>query len=118
MKLDNKLISLLVIAPIVLSFSYMLLGVTGVKTIMAIFLVFLLPFYLILGKFGLETDERLIFSFFIGLGIFSLVVFYVNRVVPSFRSSTIITFSLMMAAGIYFSLMHKKRPEPIKQQAR
>lgn len=67
-------------------------GITGGRTMIGMALFFFLPFYLILRRFAFERDEDVFFAFFIGIGIFSTLVFYVGRAVPSFRVSAAVAF--------------------------
>jgi hypothetical protein len=79
-------------AAVSLAAALYLFGITGGRTLLGIVLFFFLPFYLILRRFAFEQDEKIFFAFFIGIGIFSTLVFYVGRVVPSFRASAAIAF--------------------------
>ena len=67
-------------------------GFTGVRTVAGMIIFFFLPFYLLLGRLNLETHERMFFAFFMGLGLFSTIVFYAGRVIPSYRISTAAVF--------------------------
>lgn len=69
-----------------------LFGMTGVRTVAAIVLFFFLPFYILIRKLNMESDEKVFFAFFIGLGVFSTIVFYVGRIIPSFRISVAVAF--------------------------
>ena len=98
MKLDeNGLLGIAFIVIIVVAFS--ILGMTGAKTILAFFAFFALPFFLILNAFSLSTEEKLFFALFIGIAWFSLIVFVINRIVPSFRISTLITLAVLVLLG-------------------
>jgi len=74
-----------------------LFGLTGVRTLAAIALFFFLPFYLILRKVNVEPDEKVFFAFFIGIGLFSVIVFYIGRIIPSYRLDVGIAFALLLA---------------------
>ncbi len=73
-----------------------LFGMTGARTVAAMVIFFLIPFYLLLGKLNIEADEKVFFAFFIGLGFFSAIVFYMGRIIPSFRASVAVAFVLLV----------------------
>lgn len=97
-KLDNKTTFGIIIALIAL-FSFIFLGFTGFKVIFGMLLVFFLPFYLILDNFNLSRGEKVIFSFFIGIGIFPIVVYWLG-ILMSFRFAIVITFVLWISAAV------------------
>lgn len=87
------------ILAIVLAFFYMILGASGMMAILGIVLFFAAPFYLILNNFELEQDEKLVLSFFIGVGIFPSIVYWLGIFI-SFRISIFITFAVLILAAI------------------
>ena len=84
-----------------------LFGITGVRTIAGIAVFFFLAFYLILRKVNIEDDERVFFAFFIGFGLFSAIVFYVGRVVPSYRFSVAIAFIALLLVPFILKRLKK-----------
>jgi len=86
------------IVVLIVLFILLLFGFTGLKTVLIIPL-FVIPFYLISKKFELKEDERLIFSLFIGLGLYSAFVYLIARVIGSIRISLIIVFILLLVIG-------------------
>jgi len=91
LKISNKhsiLIAFIAIALVAAN----LFGITGLRTLATILVFFFLPFYLILRNFSFQSDEKIFFAFFIGLGFFSTIVFYVGRLIPSYRLSAVIAF--------------------------
>ena len=70
----------------------LLFGFTGVRTLAAMIVFFFFPFYLLLGRLNLETGERIFFAFFIGIALFSTLVFYAGRLIPSYTVSTVAVF--------------------------
>jgi hypothetical protein len=92
----------------ILLLAVILFGAAGLKTLLAMFLFFLLPTYLIIDLFDFKTEEKIFFSFCIGLGLFPLIVWYVNRVVPSLRISLILAFTLIIGIALLFRLKKKK----------
>ena len=97
-----------VIGVITLIFFTALFGITGARTIIAIPLFFFLPFYLILNNFDLPAGEKIVFSFFIGLGIFSSFVYYIGILVNSVRMAIAITFAILIAAAFLIKKFRKK----------
>ncbi len=82
-------------------------GMVGVRTVAAMAAFFFLPFYLIVRKLGIEADEKVFFAFFIGLGLFSTVVFYVGRIIPSFRISVAAAFAALLLLPIVLKKLKK-----------
>ena len=97
-----------VIGVITLIFFTALFGIAGARTIIAIPLFFFLPFYLILNNFDLPAGEKIVFSFFIGLGIFSSFVYYIGLLVSSVRIAIVITFVILIAAAFLIKKIRKK----------
>lgn len=79
---------------IILIFSFILFGVTGVRFVFGI-IVMWLPFYLILNNFELTTAEKFVFSILMAITIFPSIAFLIGFVV-SFKTAIIITFILLM----------------------
>ncbi len=84
-----------------------LFGMAGIKTVAAIAVFFFLPFYLIMRKLDIEADEKVFFAFFIGLGLFSAVVFYFGRIIPSFRLSVAVAFVALLLLPIILKKFKK-----------
>lgn len=81
--------------------AFALFGMAGFRTILAIAALFVIPPLLILKSFGLDLEEKMFFSLFIGIGLFPLLAWAVNHVLPSFRLSVIAAFALVVAAGFF-----------------
>lgn len=75
-----------------------LFGATGGRTLLAI-IAMCLPFYLILMNFNLEPEEKFFSSIFLGLSLFPLVTWVINRVIPSLTFSAIVTFLILSLIG-------------------
>ncbi|MBW2981191.1 hypothetical protein KY360_07280 [Candidatus Woesearchaeota archaeon] len=90
-------------------FSIHLFGLTGLRTVLGFFIVLILPTYLIMKNINIEDDERIFFSFFLGLIYFPLVTWYTNRIVPSLRISIIVTLVLLIIIGIYLKFKKKHK---------
>lgn len=87
--------------------AFALFGFTGFRTVIAIVVLFIIPPLLLLRKSGLDLEEKIFFSLFMGLGIFPLVVFALNQLLPSFRLSVVA--ALALAALLPLSKLRKKQ---------
>lgn len=96
---------------IVALFVYHLFGWTGVRTVFGMLAVFFIPFYLILDNFDLQKDEKIFFSFFIGLALYPVFVWYVNRIIPSMRLSMLVTFIVLVLIGLILRYLKAKKPK-------
>ena len=81
--------------------AFVLFGWAGFRTILAIAVLFVIPPLLILINTGLEIEEKLFFSLFIGIGLFPLLTWLVNQVLPSFRVSVIAALVIAASAGFF-----------------
>ena len=81
--------------------AFALFGFTGFRTIAAIVVLFIIPPLLLLRKSGLDLEEKIFFSLFIGIGLFSLLAWSVNQVLPSFRASAVAALALIAVAGFF-----------------
>jgi uncharacterized membrane protein len=90
----------------------LLLGLTGLRSMLAMILLLFLPVFVIINNLDLEGDEKVFFSFFISLAMFSLVVWYVNRIIYSLRISVIVAFFLLSFAGLAMGFYNKKKRKP------
>ncbi|MBI2581418.1 hypothetical protein HYV85_06490 [Candidatus Woesearchaeota archaeon] len=83
--------------------AFLLFGFTGFRSVIAIALLFVIPPLLLLRKTGLDIEEKIFFSFFIGLGLFPLLVFALNQLLPSFRLSIIAAFAAVAIASRFLA---------------
>jgi len=97
-RVDTKVVIICALAVLILIFY--LFGFTGIKTILGMILLFFIPSYLILSSFKLEKDETIFFSFFTGFGLYALVVYYFNKIIPSLRLSMFIVWVTLVVIGI------------------
>lgn len=88
-----------IVTAILAVFFYYILGISGAVSALAIALIFIVPAYLILDNFELGKDEKIVFSFFISTGIFPIFSYWLGTVM-SFKLAIIITFAILIAAGI------------------
>ena len=84
-----------VIVLIILIFSFVLFGVTGIRFVFGIIIIWI-PFYLILSNFELAIPEKFVFSFILGLTLFPSIVYLLGLLV-SFRIAIAVTFLLLIA---------------------
>lgn len=103
-KLNNKTTAVIILVLISL-FSLIYLGFGGFRTILGLIIVVMLPFYFIFDKFKISLMEKIFFSFFISLGIFPVVVYWLG-IIMSFRLSVLISFLLF--GGLAVFLRRKK----------
>src|SRR3989338_10083886 len=83
----------------VLLFFYFMLGLDGMMSVFGIFLLFIVPMYIILDMFDLEQDEKLVFSFFIGAGILPSLVYWIGLFI-SFKIAILAGFIVLIATGL------------------
>jgi len=96
-----------VMVAIVLVFFYLILGFSAALSVLGIILLFIVPVYLILNNFDLGQDEKIVFSFFLGVGIFPSLAYWLGMFI-SFRLSILITFSvLLIVAYLTKKFLHK-----------
>lgn len=100
-----------IILVLIALFSFIFLGFIGFKVIFGILIVFFLPFYLIFDNFNLSTGEKVTFSFFIGLGIFPAIVYWLG-VFISFKLAVLIAFVLLIVIMFLVKRFRKVRINP------
>jgi len=66
--------------------------------VLGIILLFTLPIYMILDNFGIDQDEKLVFSFFIGVGVFPSITYWIGFFI-SFRIAIFISFAILVIAA-------------------
>lgn len=104
---EDLIFSGIVIA-ILATFFYYILGLSGAVSALAIILLFIVPAYFILDNFELGKDEKIVFSFFISAGIFPIFSYWLGTVM-SFKLAIIITFAVLIAAGILVRRSRKSK---------
>jgi len=100
LRIRKREISIICMAAVLLV-GWLLFGITGVRLIIGMLLLFVLPFYLILGYFELDTMERLFLGFFLGFGLVPIIIFYMNKIISSLKVSTLVTFLVLLAVGLF-----------------
>lgn len=98
--MDNKnIIFLLALIALVFIVSFGIFGLTGLR-VMLLFFVIPIPFFLILSRFEMDIDEKIIFSVFISMIAFPLLVWYMNMfIIPSFTVTIFIVFFILLGIG-------------------
>ena len=89
-----------------------LLGIIGLVSMLIMIVLFFLPMFLIINNLDLEADEKVFFSIFISLAMFSLAAWYVNRIIYSLRISVIAASLLLALAGLGVGFYNKKSSKP------
>ena len=87
-----------IVLVVILLFLYFILGFSGMMAGLGIILLFIVPVYLILDNFDLGQDEKIVFSFFLGVGIFPALVYWPATII-SFRLSIFITFVVLLVVA-------------------
>ena len=98
MKLPENIGFIGILVAVSLIFFYFILGFAGFMTILGIILLFIIPIYLILDNFDLGQDEKLVFSFFLGVGIFPIITYWLGLYI-SFRLAILITFVILLVVA-------------------
>jgi len=106
---DSWYISL--VSFVVLLFYFIFFGLTGIRFVIGLFLLFFLPFYLILDNFDLTKSEKIVFAFFVGIGIYSTIAYYIGLLVD-LKISIVITFLLLI--GINFLIKRFIKAKELK----
>ena len=96
-----------ILIAIITIFFYYILGFPGLMSALGIVLIFIIPTCFILNNFELDGDEKIIFSFFIGAGIFPSVAYWLGTLM-SFRISIFITFILLLLIGFFTKKFYKR----------
>jgi len=98
MKLSTKNIAIFCVSLILLA-SFYFLGFTGLRSIISFGLFFFLPAFILLSYTPLSNYENLFLSFTLGLGLFPMAVFYLNRIIPSLRITLAIVLIITLVLG-------------------
>ena len=93
---------------VILLFFYLILGFSAMMAVFGIIMLFIAPIYLILDSFDLEQDEKIVFSFFIGVGIFPTITYWLGMIM-SFRIAIFITFLVLIIVGYLVGKIYKKK---------
>ena len=89
-----------------LFFNY-ILGLSGMLSVFGIIFLFIVPIYFAMSSFDLAQDEKIIFSFFMGVGIFPSLAYWLGMII-SFRIAILITFIVLMSAAFTITSINKR----------
>ena len=88
--------------------AFVLLGLPGFRTVVAIAVLFVLPPLLLIRATSLDVEEKIFFSFFIGIGLFSLLTWVVNQAVQSLRLSILAAYALVVVLSLFLPRILKQ----------
>lgn len=114
MKLDNEHLQWIVWLLLIALAAFVLFNLTGFRTIVGFALLFVVPVLLLMRHLSLDFEEKVFFSLFIGIGLFPLLVWFVNQLLPSFRLSILAAFVLVVVLGLFLPRILarlKKKPQ-------
>ena len=104
-KEDLGFFGILVLA--IAAFFYYILGFSGMMSALGIVLLFFVPTFLIINNFRLEQDEKIVFSFFIGVGIFPSIAYWLGMLI-SFKIAIFATFAILLGIAFTIKKLRKK----------
>lgn len=96
-KVGNREIMIGISVMFLIVFS-ILFGFTGLRFIFGFLAVIILPLYLILDRFKFTTLEKVVYSFFLGIGLVSTLVYYLGILI-SFRVAIGVVFVVLVGIG-------------------
>ena len=86
---------------------FFILGITGLMVALGFMIGYIFVFYLLLNNFELDMSEKIVFSLFIGIGIFPSMVYLLGLVI-SFRIAIAVTFILLIFIAYLIKKLKKK----------
>jgi len=89
-----------VVVIMVLGFFILLFGLNGLYFLIVVALFFFLPTYLMINKLKITQGEKLIYSCFIGAGLFPTAAYYLAILLKSFLAGIIAAFAVLMGIGL------------------
>lgn len=98
LKKDTIIVFAAILAAICIFF-YFILGIVGAVSAVGIVIFFIFPIYSILNNLELDSDEKIALSFFIGIGVFPIIVYWLGTFI-SFRLSILIAWVLLVLASL------------------
>jgi len=84
---------------VILVFFFSILGLSGMFSALGVILFFIVPVYFILDNFKLDQDEKIVFSFFIGVGVLPSLSFWIGFFI-SFKLAVLISFAILIGVGV------------------
>ena len=86
---------------------YLLFGVMGLLILGGIILFYCLPILLIFNQLPLDPDEKFFFGFFLSFVFFPMLIWYIDRVLDSFRWSIGVSLIVITLVGIMLRIRTK-----------
>jgi hypothetical protein len=102
----NKKILIAVTAILFLILMGYLFRAAGLKTGLALVILYFFPMYLIMDLLNLTQGEKVVFAFFLSLGIYPSLVYWLGFLVP-FSVSIFLSFILLLLA--WFIIKNTKK---------
>lgn len=109
-KLEKDAIFAAAIGILIAIFFFFAFGAAGLRLAIAFMLVYIFIFYLFLNNLDLGFAEKIVFSLFIGIGVFPSLVYTLGLVIP-FRLAIFTSFAALAAAAFALKIFLKKNPE-------
>ena len=106
-KFGTKEVSIGIII-VILVFAFMVYGFNGTKVVLALLVLFFLPFFLILNHFDFELGEKIIFALFLSLGTYSTLVYWLGFVFGSLKISSIVSSFILVGVAYGIKVVRKK----------
>jgi len=106
LKVGTREISIGILIAILL-FSFMVYGTSGTKVVLTVLVLFFLPFFLILNNFDFTLGEKIMFAFFMSMGTYSTLVYWIGFITGSLKVSAIV--SALLLIGIAYLIKAVKR---------
>jgi len=88
-----------IMVAVILVFFFLILGISGLLSALGVILLFIVPMYFILDNFELGQDEKIVFSFFIGVGLLPVFAYWLGFFI-SFKIAVIISFFILILIGL------------------
>ena len=107
MNISNDIKFSIFLGIIIASAFFFILGITGLLVALGLMVGYIFVFYLILNNFELDMSEKIVFSFFISIGIFPSIV-YLLGLMMSFRIAIAVTFILLIFIAYLIKKLKKE----------
>jgi hypothetical protein len=87
--------------------SLLTLGVVGLRTVVGMLLVMVVPVYFILSSFVSDDLERIVFSLFLGVGLVPALIYWPATVV-SLKLTVVVVALVLVAIGFWLKRRRSK----------
>ncbi len=91
--------------------SYALLGFTGMRTVVGLALLMVVPFYFIFSLFNCTELEKMAFSFFTGIAVVPSLVYWLGFLIP-FKWAIAMVFLIL--SFLAFAAWKKNSLKPLQ----